>query len=80
MIVRGVAIPVIPNSAPLSVITEMIKSAAPVFPIVREDVFFEPIETVPKSTAAGANVICACGLVVTVPLRLSTTGAVPESP
>ena len=78
--VRGVVIPVSPNSAPFKVTTETTKSAAPLLPMVKVDVPFEPIDTVPKPTDAGVKVKFACELVVTVPVKLITLGEVPESP
>lgn len=80
LIVFGVVIPETPNSDPVKVITETTKSDAPLFPTVRVSGSVVPIETVPKSRAAGDEVRCDCALVVTVPLRLSTNGVVPESP
>lgn len=54
--VCGVVIPLTPNSDPFNVITEITKSEAPLFPTVRVDPSFDPIETVPKSIAAGATI------------------------
>ena len=58
LIVFGVATPLIPNSAPLKVITETVRSDEPLFPMEKVDVPFDPIVTVPKSSAEGVRVIC----------------------
>ena len=80
LIVFGVVIPETPNSDPVRLIMETIKSEAPLLPTVRVSGSVVPIDTVPKSRLVGDNVRCGCALVVTVPLRLSTKGVVPESP
>jgi hypothetical protein len=79
LIVFGVAIPLIPNSVPFNVITEMFRSAVPVFPTFNVAVPLDPTLTVPKSTALVLNEICGAD-VATVPLRLTTPGVDPESP
>ena len=58
LIVFGVAIPLIPNSAPFSVITETVKSAPPLLAITRFAVPFWPTVTLPKSTVLGLTEIC----------------------
>ena len=78
LIVFGVATPLIPNSAPLKVITETVKSDEPLFPMEKVDVPFDPIVTLPKSSTEGVREICCCGEVVIVPLRLTTPEVVPE--
>ncbi len=80
LIVLGVAIPEIANSAPFKVIIETVKSDAPLFEIARVPVPLEPSVTTPKSSEVGVTDICGCVGVVTVPLRFATAGIVPESP
>jgi hypothetical protein len=49
--VLGVVMPLIPKSAPESVRRETVKSAVPVFEMVRLEFPVEPTETLPKFTA-----------------------------
>jgi hypothetical protein len=79
LIVFGVAIPLMLNSAPFSVIIETVKSAAPVFPMTKLAAPLEPTLTVPKSSALVFNDNCGCDVVM-VPARLTTPGVAPAPP
>ena len=52
------AIPLIANSAPLTVIMEMDRSDAPLFEIVKVAVPFDPTVTLPNSRDAGVTDSC----------------------
>lgn len=80
LIVLGVEIPLIANSAPAKVIIETVRSAAPVLAIEKFVVPFDPTVTVPRSRAVGVTEICAAVEVLIVPLRFATTGVVPAEP
>lgn len=69
--VLGVVIPLMVNSAPLSVITDTVKSDPPVFDSPRLSVLLLPTETLPKFKAVPLTASCGCGL-KTVPVRLTT--------
>jgi hypothetical protein len=77
-IVRGVAMPPIPNSAPFKLIIETSKSPPPLLLIVRLLVTFDPSDTVPKSMAPELSANCGCVVPVTVPE--SWTADIPASP
>ena len=79
MMVFGVVIPLIPKSVPESVRTETVKSAVPVFEMVRVDVPVEPTETLPKLTALELRLNCGCGFAA-VADRFTTAGELPPSP
>ena len=79
LITLGVVIPVIPNSVPVTLITETVKSVAPVFKSERLLVPAEPTLTVPKFTVCSLSEICGC-IATAVAERLNTTGALVESP
>lgn len=79
LMVAGVVIPLIPKSAPESVRTETVKSAVPVFEMVRLDVPVEPTVTLPKLTAVELKFICGCAAAA-VAERLIVAGELPPSP
>jgi hypothetical protein len=78
--VRGVAIPLIPNSAPFTLISEITKSAVPPLLTTRFVVPLDPTDTVPKSIEVELRDTCGAAVAVTVPERFTTVGAVPASP
>jgi len=79
LITFGVVIPVAPKPVPFTDIKETVRSALPVFEIVRFDVACVLIVTLPKLMVALLTAIC--GFVATaVAVRLTTTGALPLSP
>src|ERR1700676_1866047 len=77
--VLGVAIPLRPNSAPVRLTTDTVKSLAPVFEIERVLVPDAPTPTVPKFTAAELNEICG-SVVIPVAERFNTTAVLLGSP
>jgi hypothetical protein len=79
LIVFGVVIPLMPNSAPFNVTTDTARSEPPVFDNTRVLIPFVPIDTLPKSTVALLTDNWGCG-VTTLPARLATTEEDPESP
>ena len=78
LIVLGVVIPLTPNSAPVNVSMEMVRSAPPEFVIVRLHVPCVPVPTLPKSTDELLGEICARGF-TPVALRFSTNGVLVAS-
>ncbi len=79
LMVLGVVMPLIPKSAPESVRRETVKSAVPVFEMVRLELPVEPTETLPKLTAVVLKLNCGSG-VTPVADRFTTTGELPPSP
>lgn len=77
--VLGVAIPLIPNSAPVREITETVRSAVPTFEIARVELLVEPIATVPSCSEVLLSEICGAGLMA-VAERFTVTGELPLFP
>ena len=71
-IVFGVVIPLNPNPVPLALTEEIVRSAPPVFEIVRFEVPAVPTPTLPKLTEVLLKEIF--GTVVPVPLRATVIG------
>ena len=65
--VFGVVIPVTPNAAPETVITEIVRSAPPAFVSVTADVPVVPVVTFPKLTLVGLILNCGFAVTTTVP-------------
>ena len=79
LMVVGVEIPLIPNSAPVTLTTDTVKSVAPVFERETLLVPVDPTLTVPKFTACELKEICGC-MVTAVAERFNTTGLLVGSP
>ena len=77
--VFGVVIPLIPNSDPVSVRTDIVKFEPPVFDKDRLAFPVDPTVTVPKFNEVLLTVNCGWALMI-VPLKFTTTGEEPESP
>jgi hypothetical protein len=80
LIVFGVVIPLIPNSLPVNVIRETVKSADPVLLRVRLALPLSPLESVPKLIEVGDTDNCGCDAATAVADRFATTGELPPSP
>ena len=79
LMVFGVVIPLIPNSAPLIVMTDTVKSADPALLSVRVALPWSPVDTVPKLIETGLTDICGAAF-TPVADRFTTTGELPPSP
>ena len=79
LIVFGVATPVSPNSEPVSEISEIVRSAPPLFEIVNTALPVDPTLTVPNGTELLLKEICGPDEVA-VAERFTTTGEVPSLP
>lgn len=73
-------IPLIPNSAPVNEINDIVRSEEPRFDSVRLALPFVPVETVPKLSEVGLTDNFGCVPLTAVAERLTATGELPPSP